>query len=170
MRPARKAGGAAQRVRLEQLAVEHDQDGVTQIANPRRRMVLCRTGSTTKGARCWWRVRAADAAATIRDVSAIVRDIDREIAIGHAAPLGDLVAKAVAGCRYQAMLFIAFGIIAIMIATTGVYASTTYGVSRRRREMNIRVALGASLSGVLAASVATRQSLRIDPVEALREE
>ena len=48
------------------------------------------------------------------------------------------------------MLFIAFGIIAIMIATTGVYASTTYGVSRRRREMNIGVALGASLPDVFA--------------------
>src|SRR6185295_9080174 len=151
----------------------------------------------------------------------------REIAIGHAAPLGDLVDKAVEGRRYQASLFIAFGIIALVIATTGVYASTTYGVSRRRREMNIRVALGASVSGVfalvlrqtavplaagaaaglagamaagslvagllfqvrprdplvvalamllvggagvLAASIATRQSLRINPVEALREE
>jgi predicted permease len=170
---------------------------------------------------------SADPAATIRDVSAIVRDVDREIAIGHAAPLGDLVDKAVEGRRYQASLFIAFGIIALVIATTGVYASTTYGVSRRRREMNIRVALGASVSGVfalvlrqtavplaagaaaglagamaagslvagllfqvrprdplvvalamllvggagvLAASIATRQSLRINPVEALREE
>src|SRR4029078_6384506 len=93
---------------------------------------------------------SADPAATIRDVSALVRDVDREIAIGHAAPLGDLVDKAVEGRRYQASLFIAFGIIALVIAPTGVYASTTYGVSRRRREMNIRVALGASVSGVFA--------------------
>ena len=63
---------------------------------------------------------SADPAATIRDVSAIVRDLDREIAIGHSAPLGDLVDKAVEGRRYQASLFIAFGIIALLIATTGV--------------------------------------------------
>jgi ABC-type antimicrobial peptide transport system permease subunit len=32
----------------------------------------------------------------------------------------------------------------------GVYATTAYGVSRRRREMNIRVALGARASQVFA--------------------
>ena len=36
----------------------------------------------------------------------------------------------------------------IVIATIGVYATTAYGVSRRRREMNIRVALGARVSQV----------------------
>jgi putative ABC transport system permease protein len=170
---------------------------------------------------------SGDAAAAIRDIRAIVRAVDPDVAIGHAAPLRDLVDKAVEGRRYQASLFIAFGIIALLIATTGIYATTTYGVSRRRREMNIRVALGASVSGVfalvlrqtavplaagvvagfagalaagrivagllfqvrprdplvvalaillvggagvLAATIATRQSLRINPVEALREE
>jgi ABC-type antimicrobial peptide transport system permease subunit len=38
----------------------------------------------------------------------------------------------------------------LLIATVGVYATTAYGVSRRRREMNIRVALGARTSQVFA--------------------
>src|SRR3954447_9415002 len=170
---------------------------------------------------------SGDAAAAIRELRAAVRTVDPDIAIGYAAPLHDLLDKAVEGRRYQASLFIAFGVIALLIATTGVYATTSYGVSRRRREMNIRVALGASVSGVfalvlrqtavplaagivagfagalaagsvvagllfqvrprdpvvaalaillvggagvLAATIATRQSLRINPVEALREE
>ena len=45
-------------------------------------------------------------------------------------------------------LFTAFGAVALLIATVGVYATTAYGVSRRRREMNIRVALGARASQV----------------------
>ncbi|MFI5178786.1 MAG: FtsX-like permease family protein, partial [Vicinamibacterales bacterium] len=49
----------------------------------------------------------------------------------------------------QAQLFVAFGIVALFIATVGVYGVTSYGVSRRRREMNIRVALGAQTSQVL---------------------
>ena len=47
-------------------------------------------------------------------------------------------------------LFVAFGLVALFIATLGVYAVTSYGVSQRRREMNIRVALGARHGQVLA--------------------
>ena len=47
-------------------------------------------------------------------------------------------------------LFVAFGIVALFIATLGVYAVTSYGVSQRRREMNIRVALGAQRQQVMA--------------------
>ena len=53
-------------------------------------------------------------------------------------------------------LFVAFGAVALVIATIGVYATTAYGVSRRRREMNIRVALGARASQVFGLVV--RQS------------
>jgi ABC-type antimicrobial peptide transport system permease subunit len=54
-------------------------------------------------------------------------------------------------------LFVAFGAIALLIATVGVYATTAYGVSRRRREMNIRVALGARVSQVFG--LVLRQSV-----------
>ena len=47
-------------------------------------------------------------------------------------------------------LFAAFGSVALLIATIGVYAATAYTVSRRRREMNIRVALGAPVASVFA--------------------
>jgi ABC-type antimicrobial peptide transport system permease subunit len=47
-------------------------------------------------------------------------------------------------------LFVAFGVVALFIATLGVYAVTSYGVSQRRREMNIRVALGARSRQVVA--------------------
>jgi ABC-type antimicrobial peptide transport system permease subunit len=47
-------------------------------------------------------------------------------------------------------LFTAFGGVALLIATIGVYATTAYSVTRRRREMNIRVALGARGSQVYA--------------------
>jgi putative ABC transport system permease protein len=53
-------------------------------------------------------------------------------------------------------LFVAFGVVALLIATIGVYATTAYGVSRRRGEMNIRVALGAPISQVFTLVI--RQS------------
>ena len=42
----------------------------------------------------------------------------------------------------------------------GVYATTAYGVSRRRREMNIRAALGARASQVFALVAAPERDAR----------
>ncbi len=99
---------------------------------------------------------AGDAPAAIGEVRRAVRDVDPEIAIADAVPLDHVVDKALEGRRYQMWLFVAFGIVALVIATIGVYATTAYGVSRRRREMNIRVALGARASQVFGLVV--RQS------------
>jgi predicted permease len=106
----------------------------------------------------WWRSRASmtlliktaiDPPAIMPPVRRALRDIDPDIAIGEARPLERIVDASVAGRRYQVQLFVAFGAVALFIATLGVYAVTSYGVSRRRREMNIRVALGARRSQVM---------------------
>jgi putative ABC transport system permease protein len=102
---------------------------------------------------------AGDAAAAIGEVRRAVREVDPEIAIADAVPLAQVVDKALEGRRYQMWLFVAFGIVALVIATIGVYATTAYGVSRRRREMNIRVALGARASQVFGLVV--RQSAAV---------
>jgi predicted permease len=110
----------------------------------------------------WWRSRAAtsllvkaagDPAALMPSIRRAIRQIDPEIAIGNARPLEQLVETSVGARRYQMQLFVAFGGVALFIATLGVYAVTSYGVSRRRREMNIRVALGAQPSQVRAMIV-----------------
>jgi predicted permease len=90
-------------------------------------------------------------------VSAAVRrsiqSVDPEIAVGESRPLEYVVDAAFAARRYQMTLFIAFGAAALLIAVVGVYAVTAYGVSRRRRELNIRAALGARRSQVLGLIV-----------------
>ena len=80
----------------------------------------------------------------------MIHAVDPEIAIADVSPLHDVVDKALENRRYQMWLFTAFGAVALLIATVGIYATTAYGVSRRRREMNIRVALGARASQVFA--------------------
>ena len=82
-----------------------------------------------------------------------VHEIDPDIAIGNARPLDALVDASVAARRYQMQLFVAFGIVALFIATLGVYTVTWYGVTQRRREMNIRVALGARSRQVIAMAM-----------------
>ncbi|HXY41186.1 MAG TPA: ABC transporter permease, partial [Vicinamibacteria bacterium] len=100
---------------------------------------------------------AVDPASLAREVRRAIRAEDPEIAIAEARPLQQVVDSALAGRRYQVRLFVAFGLSALLIATLGVYAVTAYGVSRRRREMNIRAALGATAGEVLRLVV--RQGL-----------
>ncbi len=113
----------------------------------------------------WWRSRmttqlvvktAGDPAAIVPAVRRAVSGVDEEIAIGNARPLEQLVGTSMAGRRYQVQLFVAFGVVALFIAALGVYAVTAYGVSQRRRELNIRAALGARPGQVLG--MVARQS------------
>jgi predicted permease len=113
----------------------------------------------------WWRSRmttqlvvktAGDPAAIMPAVRRAVSGVDDEIAIGNARPLEQLVGTSMAGRRYQVQLFVAFGVAALFIAALGVYAVTAYGVSQRRRELNIRAALGAQPAQVLG--MVARQS------------
>ena len=107
----------------------------------------------------WWRTRtatslmvktSADPTALLTAIRRAVHDVDPEIAIGQTRTVEQLVDRAMAGRRYQAQLFVAFGFVALAIATLGTYAVTSQGLARRRREMNIRVALGAPVSRVRA--------------------
>jgi putative ABC transport system permease protein len=105
----------------------------------------------------WWRSRpslsllirtAGEPTSILASLRRSIHEIDPDIAIGESRPLEQLVDASVAVRRYQMRLFVVFGGVALFIATVGVYAVTAFGVSRRRREMNIRVALGAQSSQV----------------------
>jgi predicted lysophospholipase L1 biosynthesis ABC-type transport system permease subunit len=100
----------------------------------------------------WWRSRAAttllvktttDPEAMLASVRRAVHGVDPEIAIGQSRPLETLVEASLAGRRYQVQLLLTFGAVALFIATVGVYGVASHSISRRRREMNIRVALGS---------------------------
>ncbi|HEX4913309.1 MAG TPA: ABC transporter permease, partial [Vicinamibacterales bacterium] len=101
----------------------------------------------------WWRPRltfsllvktAVDPMTMAPAVRRTIEQIDADIAIGEMRTLERAIDGATAARRYQTRLFVLFGAASLLIATLGVYAVTAYSVAKRRREMNIRVALGAS--------------------------
>jgi predicted permease len=110
----------------------------------------------------WWRSRASttlmiktreDPAALLPSIRRVVHEIDPDIAIGQSRPLQRVVDASLSGRRYQVTLFVTFAGAAFLIAMIGVYAVTAYGVTQRRREMNIRVALGARRSQIVGLIV-----------------
>jgi putative ABC transport system permease protein len=83
-----------------------------------------------------------------RSVAAAIGTIDPEAALAF-RPLTEQINASLAQERVLALLSGFFGGFAVLLAGLGLFGVTAYSVSRRRREIGIRMALGAAPASVI---------------------
>jgi putative ABC transport system permease protein len=103
---------------------------------------------------------SADPLALVRSIQDALAHVDRDQAAHDFMTMEQRVSSSpsVTNSRMFASLFTAFGTLAILLATVGVYGVMTWVVGQRTTEFGIRMALGARARDVVAMLM--RQSLK----------
>jgi putative ABC transport system permease protein len=94
-------------------------------------------------------VRTSDAAAAVPAMRAAVWAVDRNQPIGRIRLVDDMYAAAFARERFVLQLMTVFGLIAVVLTAAGIFAVLSQLVSRKTREIGLRLALGARRADIL---------------------
>jgi putative ABC transport system permease protein len=95
-------------------------------------------------------------AATLRQA---ISGVDPDLAAGDVRTIDDYLAQSVATPRFNATLIAGFAALALFLAGCGLYGVMSYAVVQRRREIGIRMALGAQPGDV--RSMVVSQALKM---------
>jgi predicted permease len=87
------------------------------------------------------------------EILAAIRSVDRHLPIYFLSSWQDQLAMVLFPARVATTALGVFGALGILLAVTGIFGLASYTVSRRMKELGIRVALGASHRQVLGAAL-----------------
>jgi len=111
----------------------------------------------------FWVVRTkADPASLSGAVRDAIAKVDPLAPAANLRPLAQYVETSVAPREFSMRLLVAFAVVALALAGMGLYGVIAHGVAQRRRELAIRVALGAQRGDLLRLVVG--QAMRVSAI------
>jgi putative ABC transport system permease protein len=99
-------------------------------------------------------VRTAENPASMQaSIAAAVHAVDPQIALAEPKTLDQIKEESLASERFTLILFGSFAVVALFLATLGIYGVVAFSVAQRSHEIAVRMALGATRNRVLALVV-----------------
>jgi ABC-type antimicrobial peptide transport system permease subunit len=95
-------------------------------------------------------------------IEQVVREVDPAVPVVRLRDMDSVFAESIRRPRLLAQLLGAFAGLALLLAAIGTYGVLSYMVTERRREIGIRVALGAARSHVLTQIM--KQGLQVTAI------
>jgi hypothetical protein len=92
--------------------------------------------------------RTADTGATVARMRQAVHEVDPKVVVWKVEPVEKSFSAAITRPRLTFLMMVILGGLGLVLATAGIYGVLSYGVAQRRREIGIRLALGAQPQSV----------------------
>ena len=105
------------------------------ISAPSSASIVLRTGTNP-----------SSAASAVRE---LIHRIDRAVPITGVRPMSQVVSQSVDARRFQMFLALLFALSSLLIASLGIFGVVSYSIEQRRRELGVRMALGAQPADLL---------------------
>jgi putative ABC transport system permease protein len=103
----------------------------------------------TYGARVVLVRTRGDPMAAVADIRRAVSEVDPDLPLVEVRTLHGLIADSWAHQRFDAIVFVGFGAVGLLLAAAGVFSVVSFAVRARTQEMGIRLALGAQPRAIL---------------------